>query len=88
MFEAQDLGELSVVTRPKENVSTRHNIEILYPDEGREHIEAMKAFRDVIDEYYGDRLDELVDDNERIIIERVYILSDDVPFIEYAVVEE
>lgn len=88
IFEEQDLGDLSQTIRQADGVSTGRDIELLYPDDDKEHIDAMQAFRDVLDEYYGDRLDELVDDDEELIITRVNIVSDDVPMIEYAVVEE
>lgn len=88
IFEEQDLGELSQTVRQAEQVSTKRDVELLHPDADKTHGEAMEAFRDVIEEYYSERLDELTDDGEQLIITRANIVSNDVPMIEYAVVDE
>lgn len=88
LFEEQDLGDLTTTVRSKDEVSTRRNIDVLYPDSDKEHIDAMEGFRDVIEENYSEKLDELADDGERVIITRLIVVSDDIPMIEYAVVDE
>jgi len=48
----------------------------------------MEEIREVIDKHYGERINSVVDEDEKIIIERAVILSDNLPYIEYQKVDE
>lgn len=85
--EFQDLGDLKSTLRRSESVGPS-GVESLVPDEGKTFAEAQAAFREVVEEYYGDNLDRLAGEDEEALIERIVVKSDDVPHIEYTVVEE
>lgn len=84
--EFQDLGNLSQTIRTVDEVGPS-GVEPLVPDDATSHGEALQNLRAVIDEYYGDHLDRLADEDEEVIIERLVVLSDDLPYIEYSIVE-
>jgi len=84
--EFQDLGDLCSTIRKREDVGV-NGVLRLQPDGDGSHAEAMEDIRDVIDEHYGERIDLVVDEDEKIIIERAVILSDNLPYIEYQLVE-
>lgn len=86
LHEYQDLGELKkVIRQPKETGAS--GVEMLVPDDGRQ-IEALEQVSDAIHDHYGNSLDRLCDDDQRVIIERVTFRSDDLPYIEFTVVDE
>lgn len=87
VIELQDLGELKSTIRTVEGVGPT-GVEPLMPDEGTSFGEASEAFRGVLEEYYGDNLDRLAGEDERVLIERVVVKADDVPYIEYTIVDE
>lgn len=84
--EFQDLGELKQTIRTIDEVGPS-GVEPLVPDDSASHGEALQNLRAVIDEYYGDHLDRLANEDEEVIIERLVVLSDDLPYIEYSIVE-
>jgi len=88
VFEEQDLGELTPTLREAERVSVSRDVEILCPDESKSHIDAMEAFRDVIDEHYGEHLSRLAAEDERVIVTEIRFSSDELPVIEYSTVEK
>jgi hypothetical protein len=86
LHEYQDLGESKkLIRRPEE--TGRSGVEVLVPDGGSQ-TEALEQIRDVIDEHYGNNLDRLCDDDERVVINRLVLQSDDLPHIEYRIVDE
>lgn len=85
--ELQDLGDLSPIILKEEDTGPG-GVEPLVTDDGKGFGEASEAFREVLDEYYGDRLDELAGDGERVLVDRLVVPSDDVPHVEYQIVEE
>lgn len=85
--EFQDLGDLGPTIRDGESVGV-NGVLRLQPDGDASHAEAMEDIREVIDEHYGERIDSVVDEDEKIIIERAVILSDNLPYIEYQKVDE
>ena len=82
----QDLGEVAQSVRFTEECGPR-GVASLIPDDGS-HIDAMGNIRDIIDEYYGDNIDRIADDDQRVIIERLVVPSDDLPYIEYQLVDD
>jgi hypothetical protein len=83
----QDLGELKQIVRfPDETGSA--GVETLLPDEAASHGEALAEIREVVDKYYGGNFDRLADEDERVVVERFVAPSDDLPYIEYRVVDD
>ena len=83
----QDLGELTQIVRTPEGTGPS-GVETLLPDEPANHGEALEEIRAVIDEYYSESLDRLADENERVVVERLVVPSNDLPHIEYKIVDE
>lgn len=87
MVEFQDLGDLSHTVRKQEDIGAS-GASVLMPDDDTSFGDASQAFRDVLDEHYSEHIDKLADDGETVIVERLVLPSDDVPRIEYQLVEE
>lgn len=85
--EFQDVGDLKPVIRSIDMVGPS-GVEPLVPDNDSTFGESTEVFRDVLDEHYGERLDELTEEDEELVIERLVIQADDVPYIEYTIVDE
>lgn len=85
--QLQDLGDATVTVRRHDEVGS-NGVARLLPDDDGSHLDALADIREVIDEHYGERIQALADDDEEAIIERVVLRSDDLPHIEYRVVEE
>lgn len=85
--EFQDLGDLQLKLRSIEDTGPS-GVEPLYPDDDKSHVEALEKIRDIVDEHYGEMFDRLCDDDEEVVIERLVLKSDDVPYIEYQVVDK
>jgi len=83
----QDLGELKQVVRMPDETGAS-SVEILLPDEPANHGEALAEIREVVDKYYGGSFDRLTEEDERVIIERLVVPSDDLPRIEYQIVDD
>lgn len=83
----QDLGELTRTIRREDEVGYS-GVELLIPEPNGEHTEAIQEIRSVIDEHYGESVERLADDDERVIIEQLVIPADDLPYIEYTLVDE
>jgi len=83
----QDLGELTQIIRMPDETGPS-GVETLLPDEPANHSEALQELRAVIDEYYSESFDRLADDDERVIVERLVVPSNDLPHIEYKIVDE
>lgn len=83
----RDLGELSPTIRLESGVGPR-GVEPLAPNDDESHITALEQIRTIIDEHYGDSIERLCGDDQELIIERAVFLSDNVPYIEYQIVEE
>lgn len=83
----QDLGDLTQTVRTTDEVGPS-GIEPLVLDTDATHGDAMQELRAVIEKNYGDHLDRLADDGEKVIINRLVVQSDDHPHIEYQLVEE
>lgn len=83
----QDLGELKSIVREPEDIGAS-GVEPLLPDDAARHGEALSDIRAVVDEYYGDHLDHISGEGERVVIERLVVPSNDLPHIEYQLVEE
>jgi hypothetical protein len=87
LAELQDLGSDSKILRREEDVSAR-GVESLVPDEGESHLEAMKEIREVIDEHYGDQIEDIAPAGHEAVVERIVLRSETVPHVEYTLVEE
>lgn len=85
--EFQDLGDLGPYIRSIDMVGPS-GVEPLVPNEDTSFADASEAFRDVLDEHYDERMDELTEDGEKLIVERLVLQADDVPYIEYSIVDE
>lgn len=85
--ELQDLGELTQTIRKEDDVGPS-GVNVLVPDEAEEHADAISEIRSIIDEHYGDTLDRLSGEGERVVIERLVVQSDDLPHIEYRLVTD
>jgi hypothetical protein len=86
VLKFQDLGDLGQTLRTVDEVGPA-GVEPLHPDEDESHNEALAKIRAIIDEYYGDSLDNLSSNGDKIIIERLVCPADDVPHIEFRRVE-
>lgn len=82
----QDLGDATVTIRRWDEVGA-NGVARLIPDDDGSHLDALEDIRATIDEHYGERIQDLADDDQEVIIERVVLRSDDLPHIEYRVVE-
>jgi len=82
----QDLGDLGQTLRLSEEVGGA-GVEPLLPDDSGSHTSAIQKFRQIVDEHYGDNLERFAGDGEKVLIERLVVPSDDVPHIEYRVVD-
>lgn len=86
--EMQDLGEATRTIRPAREVGGS-GVATLVPNEDASHLEAMEEIRAIIDEYYGESIDRVVDnDGDRVVVERLVVNSDDLPHMEYSIVSE
>ncbi len=87
VIELQDLGELKTTLRTAEGTGPT-GVETLRVNDGKSFSEASEAFRAVLDEYYGENFDRITGPDESVVIERLVVQSDDLPYIEYRIVEE
>jgi demethoxyubiquinone hydroxylase (CLK1/Coq7/Cat5 family) len=87
IVELQDLGEIGPTIRP-DNMVSSSGVATLTLDDESSFIDSMDALREVLDEHYGDHLEELSSEDEKLVIERVVLRSDEHPYIEFNVVEE
>jgi len=85
--EFQDLGDLGPYIRSIDMVGAS-GVEPLVPNDDASFADASEAFREVLDEHYDERMDELTEDGEKLIVERLVLQADDVPYIEYSIVDE
>jgi|APHM01.1.fsa_nt_gi hypothetical protein len=85
--EFQDLGELSKVVRIEDDVGPS-GVDTLVLDDGKRFADAANDFREVLDEYYGDHIEKRTREDEKIVVERVVLQSDELPYIEYQIVSE
>lgn len=83
----QDVGRRPPLIRTTMMIG-QSGVATLVPDNDSKFLDANNQFRKVLDEHYGERLDELAEDDEQLVIERVVVQADRVPYIEYTVVEE
>jgi hypothetical protein len=83
----QDLGDFHETVRTTDQIR-RSGVDVLMPDETGDHGEAMHGIREVLEQHYGEHLDELAEEGKVVIINRAVFPSDDVPRIEYTVVDE
>lgn len=83
----QDLGESTVTIRKWDEVGA-NGVARLIPDDDGSHLDALADIRETIDKHYGERIEDLADDGQEVIIERVVLRSDDLPHIEYRVATE
>lgn len=86
-MQFQDLGELQPTIRTVDGVGA-NGVARLIPDDDKSHVEALEDIREVIDEHYGERIEDLAEDGQEVVIERVVLRSDDLPHIEYRLVDE
>lgn len=86
-IESQDLGDVTVTIRPQDKAGPT-GVESLIPDDNGSHIDALEEIRSIIDENYGNHIDSISDDGENVLIERLTLPSDDLPHIEYRIIEE
>lgn len=83
----QDLGDLSQKIRLITETGPS-GVETLMPNDGVGHGEAMSDFRQVLESHYGNQLSELAGDDEQVIVQRIVLKSDEMPHIEYQLVDE
>ena len=86
-FVFQDLGDGTMTIREKNTIGPS-GVETLVPDGDTSHIDALEDVRSIIDDYYGESIDNLCDDDEKVVIERVVFQSEALPHIEYTVVDD
>jgi hypothetical protein len=82
----QDLGDVGKTLRTVDEVGGE-GVSPLLPDGAGDHTAAIEEIREIVDEHYGDSLDELSGDDEKLVIERLVLPSDCVPHIEYRIVD-
>lgn len=85
--EFQDFGEIKPIIRSTDMVGAS-GVQSITPDEDKSFADASEAFREVLDEYYSEWLDNIEQEDERLVIERLILQSDDIPYIEYTIVDE
>jgi hypothetical protein len=85
--ELQNLGELTQTIRTEDEVG-QSGIESLIPEPDGKHTDAMQEIRSVIDEHYGESVERLAGDGEQVVIERLIVPADDLPHIEYTLVDD
>lgn len=85
--ELQDFGELNPTLRRPSDIGAS-GVQPLVPDQDESHIDTMEVIREQIDQTYGDVLDSFTDSGEELLIDRVTFRADDVPIVEYTVVDE
>lgn len=83
----QDLGDATLTIRNLDDIGPS-GIAQLVPDDDGDHLGALEEIREVLEENYGEQLDKLTDDDEKLIVERAVLRSDELPHIEYRVVDE
>jgi hypothetical protein len=85
--QLQDLGDATVKVRPADDVGAR-GVTRLIPDDDGNHLNALEEIREVLDEHYGERIEEIANDGTEVVVERVVLPADDLPYIEYRLVDE